>query len=610
MALGEAFINVRADVKPFARDLEKGIKDILRAAERKIAADPNLGRRIGDSLGKGVKKGLGDGVEDGMDDGFRRGSRKATRQAQNFIATIGDFLDDGLSAIPPQVKAAIVIGIAAAAVVIAPLLGGVISASIISGATLGAAALGTILAFRLNIVQRQLSSLGQSLLDKLTTSALPLVRPILEAAEIVDQRFGKIAESIQRVFGQIALDIVPLTEGLVGFIDNLTIGFVNLAKAARPVINALAETLPELGLDISAALTLIADSGPEAALALRDFIHLVGLTVIALAALITALSKAYYAIRVFSAFASGDFQTAIGLMVQHTHDAYLASGQLEDGLTGLDTTLSGTASEALAARLAIYDLAKTMLAGLDAAIDYEQAIDDLAESIRDGNKDFRITEENGRKNLRLIKAALNASARQRDQAIADSAKTGQSIDQINAKYESEIREIEKVIGKNAAQSDSLKEVFDRAHALPGEVAIEVKTPGLQAALEGFRKFGAAAARAASIAAAAIATANGGGGLKTATQYALGGIVDRPTAAVIGEAGYKEAVIPDPSVMPQRAMALSNQFGLTSMIANALGAGRQVINVYLGTERLDERVDYRIGYNNQIQASMMSYGPRT
>jgi hypothetical protein len=127
VALGEAFINVRADLKPFAKDVEKGVKEILRAVEKRLVADGQFGRTLSQNLQRQTSDGISNGIEDGFDRGMRRGTRRALGAGQRFFAALANFADDGLSAIPAEVKAGLIVGVGSAAAVVAPLLAGAIS---------------------------------------------------------------------------------------------------------------------------------------------------------------------------------------------------------------------------------------------------------------------------------------------------------------------------------------------------------------------------------------------------------------------------------------------------------------------------------------------------
>lgn len=82
--------------------------------------------------------------------------------------------------------------------------------------------------------------------------------------------------------------------------------------------------------------------------------------------------------------------------------------------------------------------------------------------------------------------------------------------------------------------------------------------------------------------------------------AKGAIVTGPTLAMVGEAG-PEAVIPLNN--PGRATALLMQSGLANMMA-------PVVNVFLGTEQLEQRMYQVVTKNNVGQARNLLHGPRT
>lgn len=611
MALGEAFVNVRADLKPFAKDLEKGLKAIIAAAEKKLAADPAIGRALQDKFNRSVGTGVSDGLEEGFAKGTKKGTQRALTGMQKFLAAVADFADDGLSAIPAKVKAGILLGVVAASVVVAPLLAGVISAAVTTGLGLGVLGLGIAIASQFDAVQDQFTAVGRNILDDLRDSASVFIDPLIRAGEILNDSFSDMGDMIAITFANASRSVEPLTEALTGFVEQLLLGVEVVSRKMRPLIEALAVILPEFGRDLATAFAILADGSAEAVVALRDIFDVLGTLIIVTAGFIRALSDLYFWIRVVSLAMVNDFGSAAELLAERERNAKLATGQLTDGLSPLNTALGKTASEAEAARLAISGLVTEQLAGVNATIGYEQAIDDLQASIKEGNRDFRVTEENGRANLRLVEQAIGFAARQRDAELARAAETGRSVDSINAAYQREITQIENVIGANVKQDKSLKDMFATARGAPKEVAIQVKTPGLQAATTNWLRFREAVRNAIStLVAAGVANITGSGsGLKTTVQYANGGIVTSPTLGLIGEAGYKEAVIPDPAVMPKRAMELSNRFGLTQMIADSLGSAQTVVNVFIGSQRLEQIADYRIALNNTSQAQSLSYGPR-
>lgn len=606
MALGEAFVNVRADLKPFAKDLEKGLKTILLAAEKRITADASVGRGLQAAL---TRRG-----EEGLSEGFQRGISKGTKTAlttgQKFFSALADFADDGLSAIPAKVKAGILIGIIGATAVAAPFLAGVISAAITSGLAIGFAGLGIALAAQSQVVRDGYKELFQRVFDDLRGRAVVFVEPLLRSANIVDAAYARSAQNIRRIFQATSQFVEPLATALTSFVERILPGIAYAVTRAGPLVDALATGIPQLGTALSIAFATIADGGPEAALALRDLFYGLSLVIINVGITVRGLTELYFWLRITATAMTGDFAAAAQIYTQRAQDASRMTPQFTEAVTDLDGALGGANAELVATRLAITSVLSEMLKGVNGTIQFEQAIDDLAESFRKGNRELDVREEKGRQNLRLIEAAILGAAEARDAEIARAAETGRSVDEINAAYQRQIDQLVRVTGKVGEQDKAFQDLIARVRQVPADVEVEVKTPGLSAALQGMRDLANAALRAARAGAEAIRRSTGGAGLQTVPQYAAGDIITKPTLGLIAEAGYSEAVIPDPAVMPQRALELSNKFGLTSLISEAMRPVMPDIAVYIGTERLDARIDYHIAYSNATQAQSLSYGPRS
>lgn len=89
-------------------------------------------------------------------------------------------------------------------------------------------------------------------------------------------------------------------------------------------------------------------------------------------------------------------------------------------------------------------------------------------------------------------------------------------------------------------------------------------------------------------------------------FAQGGIVNRPTAGIVGEAG-PEVVIP--LSRPQRARELMEESGLLSLTAGMTDGGQTVVNVYMGTEKIAEFVDVRVDKGMDRAAKQLAQGVR-
>ena len=97
--LGQAFIEVRADLKPFTRDLEKELDKTVSAFEKRLSS----------SIRDGLKDVGGTGEESGekLGDGVGRGMRRqlGDKRKSPWLQIVGAFasaLDDGISALPAE----------------------------------------------------------------------------------------------------------------------------------------------------------------------------------------------------------------------------------------------------------------------------------------------------------------------------------------------------------------------------------------------------------------------------------------------------------------------------------------------------------------------------
>lgn len=84
------------------------------------------------------------------------------------------------------------------------------------------------------------------------------------------------------------------------------------------------------------------------------------------------------------------------------------------------------------------------------------------------------------------------------------------------------------------------------------------------------------------------------------QFSGGGVVPRDEIALV----HKGEPILDPANSVSQNRSILAEAGMLDVLE-----GATVVNVYLGTERLEERIDYRIGRNNRANATALKSGPR-
>lgn len=85
-------------------------------------------------------------------------------------------------------------------------------------------------------------------------------------------------------------------------------------------------------------------------------------------------------------------------------------------------------------------------------------------------------------------------------------------------------------------------------------------------------------------------------------FSGGGVVPRDEVAMV----HRGEPILDPANSVARNRAILADAGMLDVLSQQ---GNTVVNVFLGTERLEARIDYRIAKSNQVMARTLSTGPR-
>lgn len=67
--LGEAYVAVKADLRPFTRDLNKELKDVVDKFEKRLS--DSLGVSFKGADAKGLGASIGDSFGDGFSDSFK-----------------------------------------------------------------------------------------------------------------------------------------------------------------------------------------------------------------------------------------------------------------------------------------------------------------------------------------------------------------------------------------------------------------------------------------------------------------------------------------------------------------------------------------------------------
>lgn len=596
--LGEAFIEVRSDLKPFIQNLDKEVK---RAAD-------NMERQLKDSLNKGLTGGVGskDGEHLGEDlgDGVGRGMKRSLgdKRKEPWISIIGAFgaaLDDGISALPTEVKAGIVGGILLALPFLSAGIAGATSAAL----GLGLAGIGTLLAFQFVEVEQAGKDMADTLRVQLVESAQPFVSVLIGSFRFIERSIEELRPRLDRIFKTSSTFVGPLVEGLVDAFDFITESFDRVAGKLEPFVDELASGFAIVGAAIGDALEILVDTGEEGVEGLRDLFTAVAVLILGFAQLLAFLTEVYGVIR--------DISDAVPILVGPLSIFFAASDQAAQGAedygnttAGLTEKIIGTISatdketKALKEAAQAMDRARDAAFGLiDATLDYEQSIDDLSETLKENGRAFTQETEKGRENIRAVGDAIKAAQRAAEERMASGELTAA---QARVLYEQEVAEILRIAKAHKISEAAVRAVYDQAIKL---VALPPPDTGwLSQIAKGADLTTAALQRAVNEARKLNSGTGGGKGHGGFTEFGDGGIVYSPTQATIGEAGA-EVVIP--LTKPSRAAQLMQQSGLAGM----LSAAATMVQVFIGNEELDSRVVRVVEANNQALGSSLAFGAR-
>lgn len=585
MALGKAFIEVHADTKPFARELGRELNKIVEAAEAEVrVSSRRVGETISTQAGEGIRRNRGK-VADGVRDAVEGTSGLFARLAKGIIDTI----DDGLSGLPAELKLILGAGIAALLPFVVA-LGSAIATALISGITIGGlAGIGALLAAQFTEVRDAISGTFIELRTQFLEGSRFLVRPFLNAIDMVRDRFGELQTELVLVFERAGRVIVPVVDAMLG-----------LAEQALPGINAGLANIDKFMAPLQVGFRLIGqaigqffetilanDDAPEAfydlLIAIEDLIQF-------FTVLIDVSLDFYGVLR--------DIFEFLGFVEPYSRDIEKFAEKF--GIAGDEAVILGRAiegtiepTEAEVEALEEFNthidrLTRGLLATQNNAIAFEQAIDDLTESVQENGRTLDIHEQSGRNNARALLELANVALRTRAEEIALSG----NVEQAEAAFQRQRTEIYRLARQMGLSEQATEDLVGQLLRIPPPKNTGV-TPAtvtrLLAALSAARSF------ASILAVLGEAVAIGAG----IQPHADGGVFNRPHVGLVAEAG-PEAIIPLNN--PARAQQVMNEAGLSGMSS-------PVVNVYIGNQQLDTYIDARVDSRLTTTARSLAYGGR-
>lgn len=358
----------------------------------------------------------------------------------------------------PMILGAAGLAVAAAGPAIGAMIGGLVLTA------LGTVALapGIIAALQDDAVQHAFIDFGDFAKAEFKSYGEAFEVPLIGAAEHFHDRFATISPKIRSGLAEMAVAVRPLADGLAGFVEKAGPGIMAGLRGSLPVLKAFAAELPQLGKAAGDFFKLVAGGSEGAADGIVTFLKLLELGGYALGGWILYLEKIYAL--------AGDLPAGLKALLG-PGAALMGQGDTKQmiDLSGSTDQLYQVGFAAAAAETHVRNL-HTMLLGLadgfnntySAAINYEQAIDDLTESVKENGRSLDIGSQKGRDNANALMAVFAAARATYDANIA----SGMSAQEAARKYNEQIEKAKQTARAAGLAADEVNRLAAAQRNLP------------------------------------------------------------------------------------------------------------------------------------------------
>lgn len=616
--LGEAFIEVKADTRPFARDLERKLKAVTASVE--TALKQSMSRVVKDAGAQGRTAGQE------FSDKTKKTIKKKFDEKKVFVnigSALASALDDGISALPTNVKAAIVAGIILSAPAVSAALGSVITA----GVAVGVAGLGSILAFQYEEVKAAGTETFQAIRTALVEAAEPFGPAIIGALAAVEERVtDSFAPKLGRIFEDSAKFVEPLTTAILDGFDRFFNSLEISMSRSGGFVRAFADGFGEIIAAVGESFEILSSTGADGERALSDLLNGLAGFIVTTSEIIAGLTELYGVFRdLFDFFPQFAFAMSVvdDVMNINREDVRMSVKANEKYAQSFEGTIAQTQEQEAKAReleKAYKDTRDATYGVIEGEIAWKRSLVKIKEQLDSNKNGLDLNTEAGRRNTEVFIDGLRRAEARMVQRVA----AGEiSAEQAAKQYDKEIKKLKDLAGEAGISRKQFDKLFGST-VKAAQVNFKKQANSLQTT----------ASRAAALANALQSAAGKAHVLqqnllslsfKTGKNLPMadGGIVYQPTNILAGEAGAEVIV---PLTKPARARELAEKSGLLEMLRGtssftvprqaATGSAiaqttveQPVIYAYIGADQIDARIDYRIERRMQQEARTMLAGAR-
>lgn len=416
-----------------ARSAERRVHNLREEIDRLIAAQAAL-RAAGPIPPMGASAGQGGRMGGGMLRGL-----------------MGAF-----NGLPPQAQAAIGGGVALAISSAAPLIGSAFAGALLLGLGTGGLAAGIAAAAKDESVRDAFASFGKFVKGEFESYGDAFEVPLINSAVHFRDRWASISPEIRELLAEASRGVEPLAEGLAGFVEEALPGLQGGMEGAMVVVDAFAAELPDLGRTVGDFFDILADGSDGAADGLVAMVEILEAMLLLVAGQINWWEDLF---SMWSALPDWLTGSMFGIFGAKMVDESAKAGE---GLTDLKFKVEDTRTAFDVLTESVNSVNEGFMNGLGAAIAYEDALDGLAESVKENGRSLDITSEKGRNNARALMDVYEAAKRTYDANLA----SGMSAQQAAAKYNEQIGAANRAAIAAGMAADQVNRLAQQWHALP------------------------------------------------------------------------------------------------------------------------------------------------
>lgn len=485
--LDTEIVRVKKSIVDLAREIDRSPDNLplfkqlskeqanLRKLERtkSILTDLLPGEKDGEKSADSVSRGFsGRFIRSAGEAGIKAGAALA--------AAMPGGIGRGLSSLGPEASAAIAGGLVGVVAAAAPLLGSAVSAAILGG--VGAAGLGggIALAFQDPKIQAAASRLGEHVKGGLVDAADSFKGATLLALDTLGRAFDRMRPQIKRIFEGLAPEVDKIAGGLAGALEAALPGVEKSLGGVSNVLDALADSLPQLGHDIGEFFATISKGSTGAGQAIMALVDIFGFLLDVTAPILVGLSKTFeYTNKIFGFWQKDTGGTKKSLEeMRKAFDEAAAGAErnakalpaVTSSATAMEHSLEAAKDAAQGAVISLTDLndvlqtaADKNISAAEATLNYKDALDQ-AKNAADRKKKVSHDEEQ----------QLLALAR-RTNALTDAmVKNGASQGEVAARGKTLRDDFIKTARQMGYDQTQAERLADKYLAIPKNVTTKVK----------------------------------------------------------------------------------------------------------------------------------------